>query len=47
MRMKWHRVLIKIRNAFSFLAVALMDGDVFLSKAEEAYEAFLAKLSKV
>lgn len=24
-----------------------MDGDVFLSKAEETYEAFLAELSKV
>lgn len=40
-------MLIKIRSTFSFLAVALTDGDVFLSKAEETYEAFLAELLKV
>lgn len=45
--MRWHSMLIKIRSTFSFLAVALTDGDVFLSKAEETYEAFLAELLKV
>lgn len=45
MRMKWHSMLIKIRSTFSFLA--LTDGDVFLRKAEETYEAFLAELLKV
>lgn len=47
MRMKCHSVLIKIRSPFSFLAVALTEDDLFLSKAEETYEAFLAELSKV
>lgn len=45
--MKSHSMLIKIRSALCFLAVELTHGDVFLSKAEETYEAFLAELSKV
>lgn len=47
MRMKWHSMLIKIRSTFSFLEAALTDGDVFLRKAEETYEAFLAELLEV
>lgn len=47
MRMKWHSMLIKIRSASPFLAVALTDVGVFPSKAKETYEASLAELSKV
>lgn len=40
-------MLIKIRSASPFLAVALTDVGVFPSKAKETYEASLAELSKV